>query len=97
MQRDASGGRDIISAVETQRYCRKCLLKDFDEDKYRELIKKELDWMDAEMKAADDLYAERLKICEECDKLSQGTCLSCGCFVELRAAAGKAACPRKLW
>ena len=82
---------------QNNRYCRKCLLKDFDEDRYRELIKKELDWMDAEMKAPDGLYEKRLSICEACDKLSQGTCLSCGCFVELRAAAKKAACPRKKW
>ncbi len=82
---------------QNNRYCRKCLLKDFDEDRYRELVKKELDWMDAEMKAPDGLYEKRLSICETCDKLSQGTCLSCGCFVELRAAAKKAACPRKKW
>ena len=97
MQRDASCSGDLIIIVEEQRFCRKCLLKDFDEAKYHELIKKELDWMDDEMKAPDDLYAKRLKICEECEKLNQGTCLSCGCFVELRAAAKKAACPNKRW
>ena len=53
--------------------------------------------MDEEMKAPDELYAQRLAICEECDRLNQGTCLACGCFVELRAAARKAACPHKNW
>ena len=97
MQRNAYHRRDLIQIVEEKRYCRKCLLKDFDEDKYHELVKKELDWMDEEMKAPDELYAQRLAICEECDRLNQGTCLACGCFVELRAAARKAACPKKKW
>ena len=83
--------------MEAQRYCRKCLLKDFDDDKYRELIKKELDWMDEEMKAPDELYAQRLTICEECDRLNQGTCLACGCYVELRSAMRHGKCPYRKW
>ena len=83
--------------MEENRYCRKCLLKDFDEEKYQSLIKKELDWMDEEMKASETEYDKRLSICSGCDKLSAGTCLACGCFVELRAAAKIAACPKKKW
>ena len=66
---------------EDRRYCRKCLLKD----------------LDAEMKAPDDIYAQRLQICGDCEKLNQGTCAACGCYVELRAAARKASCPHKKW
>ena len=84
-------------AAEDKRFCRKCLLKDFDEEQYRSLIKKELDWMDAEMKAPDDIYARRLQTCGDCEKLNQGTCAACGCYVELRAAAKKASCPKKKW
>ena len=83
--------------MDSFRICKKCLLKDMDEEKYRRLIKKELDWMDEEMKAPQELYAQRLQICSDCEKLNQGTCAACGCYVELRAAARKAACPHKKW
>ncbi|MCR5250154.1 MAG: DUF6171 family protein [Lachnospiraceae bacterium] len=77
--------------------CRKCLLEEYDEARYQELIRREIDWMDAEMRAPEELYRKRLAICTECEKLLQGTCQSCGCYVELRAAAVKGNCPRKKW
>jgi hypothetical protein len=77
--------------------CVKCLLQEYDEEKYRQLIASEIEWMDAEMKAADGEYARRLDICRNCEKLSAGTCLKCGCFVELRAAAKEGHCPGKKW
>ena len=36
-------------------------------------------------------------ICKECDKLNAGTCLSCGCYVEIRAAMKQSKCPNRKW
>lgn len=58
--------------------------------KYKEAIKKE----DA---ADEESYEKRLLICKSCDFLNAGTCLKCGCYVELRAAAKISRCPAKKW
>ncbi|MBR5420708.1 MAG: hypothetical protein IK115_06125 [Lachnospiraceae bacterium] len=77
--------------------CIKCLLQDFDEAGYIEKIKKELDWMDEELRSPEELYRKRLDVCLSCEKLHEGTCLACGCYVELRAAIRKGKCPYKKW
>ncbi|MBR2950689.1 MAG: hypothetical protein IKC46_12660 [Lachnospiraceae bacterium] len=38
------------------------------------------------------VYEQRLAVCKECDYLEVGTCLACGCYVELRAAVNKNKC-----
>ena len=52
---------------------------------------------DPEIKADEALYEERLAVCKECDLLLEGMCRICGCYVELRAAIEKNACPWKKW
>ena len=47
--------------------------------------------------ACEEVYENRLKICKECDDLVAGTCLKCGCYVELRAAVTRNKCPAKMW
>ena len=42
-------------------------------------------------------YQKRLSICLSCDNLLSGTCLSCGCYVEIRAAIKRGRCPDKKW
>lgn len=79
------------------RICKQCLLRDFDEKTYREQLLKVLLLMDKDTKAEDTLYEQRLSICTQCEKLMEGTCLACGCYVELRAAAKKNRCPDKKW
>ena len=76
--------------------CKKCLLSDSGGDAY-EKIKELLDRMPENEKAAGDLFARRLDICRNCDKQSEGTCLLCGCYVELRAAGKNGRCPGKKW
>lgn len=80
-----------------QRFCKKCLIKDMDEETYRELIKKHTDIIDISEKTEKKTYENRLKICKECDKLENGTCLKCGCYVEIRAASKRSTCPGKKW
>lgn len=46
---------------------------------------------------SDDEYERRLAVCTSCEKLNEGTCMACGCYVELRAAAVISRCPNKLW
>jgi hypothetical protein len=67
------------------------------EEAYKEMIAKHTDIIKAEDRSSDELYQERLGICKECDKLNAGTCLSCGCYVEIRAALKQSRCPDKKW
>ncbi|MBR3819462.1 MAG: hypothetical protein IKJ41_10015 [Clostridia bacterium] len=48
-------------------------------------------------KASDDEYKSRVSICSECEFLSEGTCLECGCYPEFKAAFKKQKCPRRKW
>lgn len=57
---------------------------------YKNAIKKE----DA---TEGETYEKRLSICKSCDFLNAGTCLKCGCYVELRAAGKNSHCPAKKW
>jgi len=77
--------------------CTRCLLADFDKEKYESLIGKSLDDLPPEDIAPDEICRGRLSICRECSKLNQGTCLACGCFVEIRAALVRGKCPYKKW
>lgn len=76
--------------------CKKCLLREMAEadygmiEKYKNAIKQE----DA---AGGECYEERLSICKSCELLNAGTCLACGCYVELRAAMKDSRCPHKKW
>ena len=63
----------------------------------REMIKKYKDAIRQEDQVEEDEYEKRLSVCTECEKLNAGTCLSCGCYVELRAASRIARCPNKKW
>lgn len=80
-----------------QRVCKQCLVREIDEAAYREKLEKVLLLMDRNIKADTALYEKRLSICKECEKLLEGTCLGCGCYVELRAAAKSNHCPYKKW
>ncbi|MBO4604332.1 MAG: hypothetical protein J5657_03415 [Clostridiales bacterium] len=46
---------------------------------------------------SDEVLSERLVFCKECEKINQGTCLACGCYVEIRAAMKKGKCPYRKW
>lgn len=80
-----------------ERVCYRCLLRDFDAQKYKDDIEKYIEIIKKEERADDKLYNERLKICTLCDKLTEGTCFKCGCYVEMRAASKTAHCPSKKW
>lgn len=82
--------------------CKKCLLMDIDKEAYSAKIGRILELTEESRKAEESLYKERLQVCRSCEKLvaegkEAGTCLACGCFVELRAAIKENRCPYKYW
>ncbi len=74
-------------------YCRKCLLKDISKEEYFKNVYEYIKSLDEEIKTPDGEYERRLGICKECDKLINGMCAVCGCFVEVRAAKKINYCP----
>ena len=81
----------------SKRPCRKCLIKDLDDKKISEEIKQAIDRLDDGLKVSEEEYGSRLDVCISCDRLNAGTCMACGCYVELRAAAVSGKCPYKKW
>ena len=81
----------------TERRCRKCLLEEFDREAYLRTLKEHIDSTPPRERTPEDVYARRLETCKSCDFLETGTCLACGCFVELRAASRRGRCPYQKW
>lgn len=84
--------------TEKLRACKRCLIRDMaDQEEYFRSLRDYIDNLDIDIKSSDSLYEERLALCRECEMLMQGMCRKCGCYVELRAALAKNACPAKQW
>lgn len=77
--------------------CTRCLLKDFSKEQYEAIVTNGLSSLPKEDLTDIGITEKRLSICQECDRLNQGTCLACGCFVEIRASLKKGKCPYDLW
>lgn len=77
--------------------CRKCLLREAFPEDYEKYVSSLLKKIPAQAKADDALYKSRLELCRGCDSLANGTCMGCGCLVELRAAYRKEKCPFRKW
>lgn len=76
-----------------KRICKKCFLQDFAPEEYLENMRVYLKGLDEEIKTEEEEYQNRLSQCETCDKLHEGLCRICGCFVEYRAAIRIKKCP----
>lgn len=88
-----TGEEARVMEPDKKRICKKCLLQDFAPEEYLESMRIYLNGLDEGVKTEDTLYRDRLSRCEECDKLSEGLCRLCGCFVEYRAAIKHKKCP----
>ena len=77
--------------------CTRCLLKDFSKEDYDKIIVSGLKALPPEELVPDDIALSRLTVCRKCEKINQGTCLACGCYVEIRAATRKGKCPYSKW
>ena len=67
------------------------------EEAYKEMISGHIDIIKEADRSGEELYNKRLDVCRDCEKLNAGTCLSCGCYVEIRAALKRSKCPNKKW
>lgn len=78
--------------------CR-CLLFEAGERDLAEAVKEYISTLGEEIKAPEELYKTRLEVCRGCENLLSGTCLKCGCYVEMRAAVKGNRCPseKSLW
>ena len=77
--------------------CR-CLLRDrMDMEAERRRVKTYRSVMSEELRVEDAAYEQRLELCTECEALQNGTCMECGCFVEMRAARRDMNCPLFRW
>ena len=77
--------------------CTRCLLKDYSKEVYEKLIVEGLKALPAEDLADEEVTSKRLSVCKDCEKINQGTCLACGCYVEIRAALKAGKCPYSNW
>lgn len=68
-----------------------------DKDEYFKTLQEMIDNIDASVKAVPEVYEARLSACKECERLADGMCRACGCYVELRAAIGTNSCPYSKW
>lgn len=74
--------------------CRRCLLREMtDENRYYESVKFYRETIPVKKRTPDDLYETRLQACRACRSLESGTCMECGCYVEMRAARADMHCP----
>ena len=78
---------------ENRPVCRKCLLAELGEDEYFATLREYIANYPEEKSVPQEEYARRLSICRECDRLANGMCAVCGCYVELRALKNGQHCP----
>lgn len=86
-----------VKQEKAKRHCYRCLLREMDEKAYMEKLHRYIELLNQDVKTAQKTYEGRLNVCKSCDHLEAGTCLACGCYVELRAAVKKNKCPYKKW
>lgn len=72
------------------------MLRDLAEEDQKDL-KKYLAVIKKQDRVPNNIYEERLEVCRGCEKLQDATCVSCGCYVEYRAAVKHGKCPNKKW
>lgn len=77
--------------------CKRCLLRDAMPADYEKYVSALLRKIPDGSRAPETLYQARLDACKACDQLSTGTCMGCGCLVELKAAYKKEKCPFQRW
>lgn len=64
--------------------CR-CLLRDMTgENDYLRSVERYRATMPRRLRTPDALYETRLACCRDCEALQNGTCMQCGCYVEMR-------------
>ncbi len=75
------------------RVCRKCLLYTESREEFFQKLEAYIANLDEEDRADQQTYESRLRTCARCPHLTDGMCVLCGCYVELRAALKVRRCP----
>lgn len=85
--------------MNTSKICYRCLIEEMDDRKLAETVKEMIDNISSELRTPSEEYDRRINICRECESLVSGTCIKCGCYIELRAAGKGQRCPdpRNKW
>ncbi len=74
--------------------CKRCALKTALSEADIEKMVGEVRSMRGIRLADDEKYAERLRICQACEKFEYGsTCALCGCVMQVRAMLSDGRCP----
>ena len=77
--------------------CRKCLLREAFPEDYEKYVGSLLSSIPSGARAPEGICERRLALCKACDQLNSGTCMGCGCLVELKAAYKNEKCPFRRW
>lgn len=80
--------------------CRQCLLRDMlDRAEYERTLERARQLLHDRVRTPEAQYEARLALCAACDQLENGTCMRCGCMVEMRAMRRDMHCPppRSRW
>jgi len=83
-----------------EKRCRQCLLRDMmDGAAYEKTVERARQALSDALRTPDEQYEARLALCSACDQLQNGTCMRCGCMVEMRAMRRDMHCPppRRAW
>lgn len=75
------------------RVCRKCLLYTESREEFFQRLEAYIANLDEDDRAGQETYEARLAQCAHCPNLTDGMCVLCGCYVELRAALKVRRCP----
>lgn len=79
------------------RKCRKCLLREAFPEDYERYVAVIIERMKPEERAETQEFQRRMECCRQCEKLQNGTCMACGCMVEIRGMQRKGKCPCRRW
>lgn len=74
--------------------CRHCMPP---EQATAEDIARIIEAIPKERRVSDEEYNDRLARCSGCEKLFEGTCSECGCYVAVRCARARMYCPLYKW
>lgn len=74
--------------------CRQCLLREMlDPEEYERTVLRVRRSLSPRLRTPDEEYESRLDACRACTHLQGGTCMRCGCLVEMRAMRRDMHCP----
>ena len=78
--------------------CKKCLIREMaqQQDLWKTL-QRMIEDLPMEDRTPEAEREERLGICKQCERLLEGMCTACGCYVELRTATRSQECPYEKW